>query len=275
MITNPFNALSARAAALDQLMAASDLHRLSPFMKEVPPELIGRVADFVAHGLTSGRIPAPTGLALVAYLDHNPAITTPVRVQLLDALGRTRHGGLASWLTTACDAPAEAVGRAALAALMRLEVDAANVVKGLSQDAISRALFDAPEVVIADPTIRADVLAVLLAKVAPDAHELRTRYLEALGLAGAERHAQAVVPHLDAAHEGTRRRAIRTLGAIGGAAHVEALSELTGGLFRSSTVKDEARAAVQSIHERIGSHLRGGMSVSGADQRGGVSLDDA
>jgi len=272
-VLDPFVDRASRVEALAALVTHAGAGPEAPIMRELAPELVASAAQAIARGLVAGSITPPVGLALVAYLDHNAATKDDARVAMLDALGRTRDARLASWLGQMLLAPRRELARAALGAPVRVSKSAAAMVAGLAPEAKDAAMKLAAEAVSADPSLGCDLLLSLRELVPSDATALLCEYLAAMAATGDERAADTVASEL--AHEDptTRLTAIRALGAVGGPAHVGRLGELTRGMFRGSDEKASARAAVEAIHARIGTHLRGGVAVSEGSE-GGVSVVD-
>lgn len=263
LIVDPWGSRADRVQALSALVHHSAIAEVAPLVPRVPADLIEDLTETLVMSLGERRITPPVGLSLVAYLDHNPAMSDKLRVRLLEALGATRHPVSATWLGAMCDVARREVFEAALAALLRLDLPNPDVSRLLSPHACSRAVLAAPDLVCADPSLDSSLLLALMERVERHQHGTLRRYLEALVVIEDPRAADVAKRELGSADEGVRAAAIAALAALGGPTHVCALAAVD---------HPNARAAIARIQARVGAHLRGGVSVVEGGARGGVSL---
>jgi len=101
-----------------------------------------------------------------------------------------------------------------------------------------------------------------------DVHDV-PRALRALAATGDASDEALLLTYLDADDEPTVIAAIEGLGTLASIGAVEALLELSKGVFRDRDIKRAARAAVESIQARAGGGGHGGLAVAAEVEAGG------
>jgi hypothetical protein len=167
----------------------------------------------------------------------------------------------------------EVVCKAALTALMRLQLPLPDLVAAIPPDRVESALELAPAVALATRELGAAFLVELFSTWPHARSSARIACLEALERIGSATDAPFVAGRLDTSVAAEQSAAIDALAVIGTTAELARLYPLASGFFRKGELKTHAQSAIDAIVARCGSDGLGDLAVVDDDHvRGALAL---
>lgn len=284
--------LSVRVMAFERLFEEFALARVEPLVGKVPAKIGEALVPLVLARAAAEQDPdslrtcAKILVRLVRMWSSIP-VSTALEIAMLVA--PMDEAEALDFLATCASRNDDRLATVAQQGLLRMtSVGARELLKRLHPETRARLEDNAPNLAWAAPELVAPVFLVLLQELGDERPKLAKSYLETMAHAlermkhnlepltatGRERHAAAVRRFLEADDVELVVITMSLLGEVGDLGDLARLSPLTEGFFRSSRIKDAAKAALGTIRQReaireetgalaLSEHDEGGLAIAG------------